>query len=206
MAPDFQKPVLLVIDMQNDFVRKGAPMEVRTALATIPAITTLLQRFRKKKLSIIYTRYVADPLYHPLAARLNWIQLTKAPVEACVINKKRYYNDIGEERFGVDIIDELAAEPEDIIIDKIYYNSFFRTDLETILDGINPSCMVIAGTVTEMCVEDTARHAVHCGYQTIIVADAVSSGNEAIAQAALHAFEHNYGFVLSTKDILAQLP
>lgn len=206
MMPDFQKPVLLVIDMQNDFVRRGAPMEVSTALATIPAISKLIKQFRKNDFSIIYTRYVADSLYHPLAPRLNWIELTKAPVEACVINKKRYYNDIGEERFGVDIIDELAAEPEDIIIDKIYYSSFFRTDLEAILEEINPSCLVVTGTVTEMCVEDTARHAVHYGYQTIIVLDAVSSGNEAIAQAALHAFDHNYGFVLTAKDVLAKLP
>jgi nicotinamidase-related amidase len=35
-------PALLIVDMQNDFVRKGAPMEVPDARATIPQHQELL--------------------------------------------------------------------------------------------------------------------------------------------------------------------
>ena len=31
-----ENPVLLIVDMQNDFVRPGAPLEVPDALLTIP--------------------------------------------------------------------------------------------------------------------------------------------------------------------------
>jgi nicotinamidase-related amidase len=35
----FAHPTLVVVDMQNDFVRVGAPLEVPEARATIPAFT-----------------------------------------------------------------------------------------------------------------------------------------------------------------------
>lgn len=206
MQPDFKYPVLLVIDMQNDFVRKGAPLEVEAAQATIPRISALAEAFRNRNFQVIYTRYVADPLYHPLSGKLKWLELTKAPVEACVVGKMRTYQDVDGERHGIEIIDELKPETNDLVVDKIYYSSFFRTDLEKMLHDIQPSSLVVVGTVTEMCVEDTARHAVHHGYQTVIAGDAVSSGNTNIALAALAAFERNYGYVLTTEQILKQLP
>jgi len=40
-------PALVVVDMQNDFVRAGAPLEVPEARATIPAHRALLAAFRQ---------------------------------------------------------------------------------------------------------------------------------------------------------------
>ena len=40
------RAALLVVDMQNDFVREGAPQEVPDARATIPVIAGLLEAFR----------------------------------------------------------------------------------------------------------------------------------------------------------------
>jgi hypothetical protein len=40
---DLKKSALLVIDLQNDFVRKGAPMEVEDARTTLPKVQVLLQ-------------------------------------------------------------------------------------------------------------------------------------------------------------------
>ena len=68
------KPALIVVDMQNDFVRAGAPLEVPDARATLPHHRRLLEACRGAEIPIVYVRYVAGP-QHPLvewAAKLAW--------------------------------------------------------------------------------------------------------------------------------------
>lgn len=117
------RPALLVIDMQNDFVRPGAPLEVPSARDTIPVISDLVGKFRRKGLPVVYTRYIADDLYQPLAARFGWIAKLRPPVNACVPGHMRHYADRGEMRGAIDVIDELAPLAGETVIDKIYYSA-----------------------------------------------------------------------------------
>ena len=73
----FAKPALLIVDMQNDFVRVGAPMEVPQAHDTISQHRQLIDHFRNSRLPIIYTRFLAGP-----EPRLLWEVLA----EACTAN------------------------------------------------------------------------------------------------------------------------
>lgn len=198
-------PVLIVVDMQNDFVREGAPFEVPEARRTIAAIARLIASFRAQGRKVIFTRYVADPLYRPLGEHLAWIRALDPPVNACVPGVSRSYRDATEARETIAIIDELAPQADDIVLDKVYFSSFHGTDLDQRLAALAADDLVICGTVTEMCVEDTARHAVHFGYPTLIAADAVSSNNQAAHQAALDGFARNYGFVAKTAEIIERL-
>jgi|GEM_PF-4033140 len=43
------RPALLIIDMQNDYVKPGTPLRVADALSIIPNIRALLTYFREKK-------------------------------------------------------------------------------------------------------------------------------------------------------------
>lgn len=198
-------PVLIVVDMQNDFVREGAPFEVPDARRTVAAITRLIAAFRGLGRKVIFTRYIADPLYRPLGRHLAWIRALDPPVNACVPGFARYYRDVSGPRESIAVIDELAPEPEDIVLDKVYFSSFHGTDLDRQLAALGAGSLVICGTVTEMCVEDTARHAVHFGYPTTLASDAVSSNTPAVHQAALDAFARNYGFVAKTEEIIGRL-
>lgn len=198
-------PALIVVDMQNDFVREGAPFEVPEARRTIPAVARLIAAFRTLGRKVIFTRYIADPLYRPLGRHLAWIRALDPPVNACVPGFSRSYRDVSGLREGVAVIDELAPLPEDIVVDKVYFSSFHGTDLDRQLAALETQSLVICGTVTEMCVEDTARHAVHFGYPTFLAADAVSSNTPAAHQAALDGFARNYGFVAKTEKIIEKL-
>ncbi|WP_134498190.1 cysteine hydrolase family protein [Microvirga pakistanensis] len=195
------RPALIIVDMQNDFVRNGAPFEVPNAIATVPRIQALATLFRNLSLPVIYTRYIADDLYLPLQGRLSWIAKLKPPVQACVPGVFRQYGDAAGERETTAIIDELAPRPDDLIVDKIYFSAFHLTDLGQRLRAMSVSSLVITGTVTEMCVEDTARHAVHFGFPTAVVSDAVSSNDDMGHAAALSAFDRNFGWVLTTEQV-----
>ena len=59
---DASAAALLVVDLQNDFVREGAPQEVPDARATLPAVKALLGACREAGVPVLFTRYTAGPL------------------------------------------------------------------------------------------------------------------------------------------------
>lgn len=202
MLTALTNPALVVVDMQNDFVRVGAPMEVPAARDTIASIRALLAGFRNRGKPVIFTRYVADMRYRPLAAKLDWLGLLDAPTRACVPGFQRGYGDVEGTRDAAAVIDELPPRAGEPVIDKVYFSAFHETDLDARLRERGVDGLVFTGTVTEMCVEDSARHAVHHGYPTVLVSDAVSSNHPPSQQATLDAFARNYGWVMNTAEVL----
>lgn len=205
MLTTVRNPALVVVDMQNDFVRMGAPMEVPSARGTIPAIRKLVGAFRTGKKPVVFTRYVADPFYRPLARKLGWIGLLEAPTHACVPGFLRSYADTHDRLDAAEVIEELAPLPGETVLDKIYFSAFHATDFGERLEASGVDGLVFVGTVTEMCVEDSARHAVHFGYPTIVVRDAVSSNHVPSQQAMLDGFARNYGWVMTADEVLETL-
>lgn len=65
-----------------------------------------------------------------------------------------------------------AGEPT---IVKNYPNSFVGTDLERLLKETGVESVVLAGFMTHMCVNSTARGAFNLGFQPTIVADATAT-------------------------------
>jgi nicotinamidase-related amidase len=200
MAVDrFAKPALLIVDMQNDFVRVGAPMEVPQARDTISQHQQLIQHFRRSRLPIVYTRFLAGP-----ERRLLWEFSPKLapPILACQAGHRRFYSDIHKTLECIEIIDELAPKPEDVVIDKLGYGAFHGTKLDDALRQQGVESLVVTGTVTQICVEETAREAFHYGYKTTLVSDAVSSYLPDLHAATLKNFGLKFGWVSTTIEVL----
>ena len=203
MAVDrFDKPALLIVDMQNDFVRVGAPMEVPKARDTISQHQQLIQDFRKSRLPIIYTRFLAGP-----DRRLLWEFSPKLapPILACHAGHKRFYDDVHKTLECIEIIDELAPQPEDVVIDKLGYGAFHGTKLDETLRKRGVESLIVTGTVTQICVEETAREAFHYGYKATLVSDAVSSYLPDLHAATLKNFALKFGWVSNTSEVLQAL-
>lgn len=191
--------------MQNDFVRRRAPMEVPDARRVVPANQRLLAGFRRAGLPVVFTRYIACGDYAHLAGRLPWIRLLDPPVCACVPGHFRQYADRSSALDCADVIDELAPLPGEAVVDKPFFSAFHRADLHERLHAVGADGLLVTGTLTEMCVEDTARHAVHWGYPTVMVSDAVASNDAEAHAAALRSFARNYGWALGTDAALAMI-
>jgi nicotinamidase-related amidase len=200
--PNLTRAALVVVDMQNDFVRAGAPMEVPDARATIPVIHSLATLFRARRAPVIFTRFVAGPERTLL---WNWSPQCAPPTCACWRDKRRSYADITEERLAFDVIDELAPGPGDHVVDKYGYSAFHDTVLPQILKAEAIETLVVTGTVTQICVEDTVHGAFHSGYPTIVVADAVSSYDRELHAAALRGIAAKFGWVVPSSEVLAAL-
>ena len=186
--------------MQNDFVRVGAPLEVPDARETIGANRRLLDAFRAAGRPVVFTRFVAGPERTLL---WNWSPVIAPPTCCCWPGFRRAYADAEGELDCTAVVDELAPLPGESQVEKYGYNAFHRTNLVNVLQARGADTVVISGTVTQICVEDTARAAMHEGFQTVVVADAVSSFDPELHRATLRNIELKYGVVMMAGDVLA---
>ncbi|GAA2352274.1 cysteine hydrolase family protein [Streptomyces violaceusniger] len=73
------------------------------------------------------------------------------------------------------ISDEVAPHPGEPVIVKNHPSSFFSTDLDERLQQTQRNDLVLAGFMTHMCVNSTARDAFNLGYHPTIVAAATAT-------------------------------
>ena len=192
----------IIVDMQNDFVRVGAPLEVPDARRTIEPILQVTRVFRQARRPLIYTRFVAGPGETLL---WKWSPQIYPPINCCHPGFRRRYEDIRAERECTAVIDELEVQPGDYVVDKFGYGAFFRTNLPDILASTGTDTVVIAGAVTQICVEETGRQSFHHGYQTVLLSDAVSSFDPELHAATLKNFAMKFGMVLASGQFLRRV-
>lgn len=89
------------------------------------------------------------------------------------------------------IADKVAPRDGEAVITKTHPNAFVNTSLHDQLQNIGASNLVLAGFMTHMCVNSTARGAFNQGYAPTVVASATATrdlprGNSVIDARALH--------------------
>ena len=196
------RSALLIVDMQNDFVRVTAPLEVPDARATIPVIAGLAAWFREHGRPVVYTRFLAGP---ERTLIWTWSPQHAPPVCCCWDGFERAYPDVAGTRNCAAVIDELAPQPGDLVVDKYGYGAFQRTNLLDILLARNVDTVAVTGTVTQICVDETARGAFEAGLKAVMVADGVSSFAPDLHAATLKGFAMKFGRVLAADELIAEL-
>lgn len=91
------------------------------------------------------------------------------------------------------IVDRVAPRESEPVVVKNYPNSFVQTELLDRLAAIGVPNLVLAGFMTHMCVNSTARGAFNLGYAPTVVAAATATralpgvGAEPVSASALQA-------------------
>jgi nicotinamidase-related amidase len=73
---------------------------------------------------------------------------------------------------GWEICSDLGRTQDDIVVRKTACDSFYETDLQSVLSGRGIRHLVVAGLMTQYCVDTTCRRAISLGYDVTLVADA----------------------------------
>ena len=73
------------------------------------------------------------------------------------------------------ISDEVAPKNGEAVVVKNYPNSFWHTNLEAQLKALNIENVVIAGFMTHVCIDSTARGAFNLGFKPTVVASACAT-------------------------------
>jgi biuret amidohydrolase len=177
---DPRSTVMIVVDMQNDFVAEGAKLQSAQAHAMVPKLAATLRFCREKGIRVVYTAHVHrsdgcdmglyDDLYSVVADRS--VLVDGSP--------------------GAEIYKDLAPAPGEHVIKKHRYSAFFATDLDLILREWGVKTVIISGTTTEKCCHATARDAMFRNYQVAFLSDATGTfdypdvGQGALSAADVH--------------------
>ena len=153
---------LIVVDMENDFVAPGAPLEAPAGRAMLPQLKRALACCRERGIPVIYTTHAHRPGGCDLGrfADNPTIGRGKALVDGTP---------------GVAIFPEVAPRDGEIVITKHRYSAFYGTDLEIVLRGLGVTTVVIAGVTTENCCHATARDALFRDFRVVVLADATAT-------------------------------
>lgn len=79
------------------------------------------------------------------------------------------------------IVDRVAPLAGEAVVVKNYPNSFVGTELDEQLKALGASNLVLAGFMTHMCVNSTARGAFNLGYAPTVVAGATATRSLPVA-------------------------
>ena len=99
------------------------------------------------------------------------------------------------------------ALPTDLRVVKRFYSTMApgSSELEPLLRGLGVDTLLIAGTVTNVCCESTARDAMMRDFRTIMVDDALAAVTPAEHEHALHGWMLFFGDVLTVDEAAARL-
>lgn len=201
-AARVEQAALVLVDMQNDFVRAGAPLEVPDARRTIAAQQRLIAEFRSRGRPVIFTQFLSRETDNLLWL---WSPQCRPDTRCCWKGFRRHYDDAQGELDCSEVIDELQPEPGDLRIEKYSYGAFHGTDLDGHLRTLGVTSLVVTGTVTQICVEETGRGGFDHGYRTTLVEDAVSSFAPDLHAATLKNFAMKFGWVADAETVISWL-
>lgn len=152
------REALIVIDMLNDFVLEGAPLEVPSARMIIPELKRELEKSRKEGMPVIYVcdRHEKDDREFK---KMGW------PPHAVKGTK------------GAEVVRELKPIKGERIIEKKTYSGFYNTELDKTLKELGVKTLRLTGCVTNICILFTASDAVLRGYDVKVLENCVAGIN-----------------------------
>jgi nicotinamidase-related amidase len=145
---------LLVIDMLNDFVAPGAPLEVPGARAMVPNVKQRIESARAGNIPVIYVNDSHEE---------NDAEFNVWPPHAV------------RGTAGADVVEAITPAMGDVVIPKTSYSCFYKTSLEEQLWSMGVSRLTITGVVTNICVLYTAVDALMRGYEVDVPEDCVAA-------------------------------
>ena len=188
MEIDKEHACLLVIDMQRFFLDPDSPTFTCGGQAILPNVKKMVEGFRKAGRPVIYTKHV----HHPDkldAGIMGW-----------------WWEGMCKEGSPEsDIVEELYPLPNEKVVLKHRYSSFYNTDLEIVLRCLGIKDVVITGIMTCMCCESTARDAYYRDYRVFFPADGTGAINEEMHLASLLNLGFGFAYINTMKEILDQI-
>jgi nicotinamidase-related amidase len=119
----------------------------------------------------------------------------------------RYFNDGHTDGPGTRLWSALQQETADLVAIKSGASAFFpgKCDLKEQLDAREVDTILIAGAVTNICCESSARDAAELEYKVVMISDAVSGHAHGLHEATLATFYRIFGDVRPSEEVIGLL-
>ncbi|HWL79619.1 MAG TPA: isochorismatase family cysteine hydrolase [Roseomonas sp.] len=188
---------LLLVDMQRIWVEPGldpahgaarGEYHARLDGLVIPNQQRLLRAARKARIDVLHTiieSLTSHGRDRSLDHKLSDMHVPKGAPEGR-------------------IIEALAPVEDEIVLPKTSSGVFNSTNIDYVLRNLGVRYLIVAGIVTDQCVDMAVRDAADRGYAVTLVEDACATYTEARHEAALRAFG-GYCWVARTEEVEARL-
>jgi ureidoacrylate peracid hydrolase len=184
---------VVVVDMQNDFGSEGgmfhrAGLDISGIQSCIAPTAKVLSLARASGIKIVYLKMGFRPDLSDMGSddapnRVRHLHLFQVGQPAAAPGRGRV---LIQGDWGTQIVDELAPEPGDTIVEKHRFSGFFETELDAILKSWSIRHLIFTGCTTSVCVESTMRDAFFCDYLSILLADCAAEPLGDIAPRSNH--------------------
>jgi nicotinamidase-related amidase len=177
-----RRPVLIVIDMLNDFLAKWSPASRKHLVASTNELVGLI---RHCGLPIIWVRQEFDPDLHDafLDMKTRGIHITIKGTQGCAIAS------------------DLATAPDDHVVVKKRYSAFFETNLDDLLNRLGPDLLIVAGINTHACIRMTAIDAYQRDWEVVLAADCVDSYDREHHDVSMKYMKDKIASVMTNQEI-----
>lgn len=177
--PDPGAAVLLVIDVQGHFASLAAPI--------MPAIASTVALCRAAGVPVVYTRHVDPvPRLPPLG---EWWPGDRI--------------DAGTP--AAELLPGAGRAQGDLVVEKGTYSAFVGTGLEATLRRMGAGEVIVAGVMTNLCCETTARDAFVRGFRVFFSADATATASQDLQDATLANMAYGFAYLVDCKRLEAAL-
>jgi ureidoacrylate peracid hydrolase len=178
------KSALVVVDMQNDYCHDAGTyprngFKCFDIEHVVDSTVSAVMRCKEQQIPVIYIRMAwnSDAHGYPIDAGL-------------IVDESRPFLRHEGLRRGTWGAEMLAQMPQpDYVIEKTRYSGFHNTALEALLRGLTVEKIFLAGVITNVCVEATARDAFHRDFRIVVLSDCVSGFNRKLHDASLETLQ-----------------
>jgi ureidoacrylate peracid hydrolase len=181
------KTALVVIDL--DAATVGGDDQTRRIVPTVNAVASAVRDGG----GVVAWVLSAMPVMPPNFAAILGAELAT-----------KYFNNGQPGGPGRQLWHELRRLGGDLIAFKSGASAFFpgKCDLKEQLDPRGIDTLLIAGAVTNICCESSARDATEFGYKVIMISDALSGHAHGLHEATLATFYRIFGDVRPSDEVI----
>jgi len=196
---DPRHTALLVIDMQNYFVKPGHQGEVPLAREIVPNINRLAADLRCRGGHVIWVRNGTTDTWESWSNYHGFLQTPKRA-------ECRYQAmEIGADGYEYWHLNDIR--PEDAQVTKKRYSAFIQgsSDIERVLRERAIDTLLVTGTATNVCCESSARDAMMLNFKVVMVADGLATHTDEEHNATLSALYGQFTDVQTVDEVLQSL-
>lgn len=186
------RPSILVVDMQAEYVSPDSPWHVEHPLSVAERIQGLLAAARRKPVPVIYT----DNGFRADLADAGLISLRLPDVRVGVCQE-------GTE--GTEILRAISPRAGDFPGNKKRYSAFFGKEIGPLLQGWGTDTAIITGCVTGDCIRETAYDAFQHGFRPIIPEECGGDSHPALHEQELLILDTWIADVFTLDEMIAHL-
>ena len=185
---------LLVVDMQRDFLVKGAPLWQSHYEKIVPNVAKLIEFCREKKISVIWVAEVRSPHGHDAGLMdMMW-------------PRKGQKGHLIRGSDGAKIYEGLPRPLDsEVLIEKHRYSAFYQTDLELHLRNMGIDTLFITGLNSNICCQTTARDGFMRDFKIVMVSDGTAAQPAELHEPGLLEILVAFGRVLSSDEVIQEV-